>query len=513
MEAVAFLNPKKILLAFDADKNKEVSTSTNPDARPFAVAKTLSSLYLALREKGHNVVIEDWNAEDGKGIDDVLAAGFSDRIREMSGEEAKSFVVAALQDEMPLNWIYIIGTKRFIELENMQELDKEQFSDKYAAEIKGSPHTKVLKHPGFPKVDSPIYEPGEKPIMEKGDLKFFNFWRPSELEPEEGDVSPFLKHCEYILPDDHERSIMLDFLAYNIQKPGKKIHWALLLQGVQGTGKSYFGSVMRLCLGEDNVSNPSNEAIHEAFTGWQKRCQLVVIEELMAKGRLELMNKLKPMITQPISIIREMYRPPYEQPNRFNLLLFTNHEDAIIIDETDRRYCVLYSKAEPKDGDYYTRLWDWTGEHAGRILHFLQKRDLAAFRPHAHAPMTEGKEQLIIESRPALQQWMRDCIETETWPFNGDVIASNHLMECLPKHLQGSHPNAINKALKQAGAVALKQVKLPTGYARLLAVRRHKTWLSVLELDKADQKLIFEYEKNNTSANASMNPMRDSSPM
>ena len=494
-DAVAKLKPGKILLAFDADKGKEVSSSTSPDAKPFAVAKALASLFTGLKEKGFDVAIEDWDESAGKGIDDVLAAGLSDHVREMSNDQATEFVANALRDEMPLNWIFIIGTKRFVDFDSLHELDKEQFSDKYAADYKtGKAHEKVLRHPGFPKVDLPIYEPGDAPVIEKGKMRYFNLWRPCPLEAQEGSLAPFHEHCEYMLPDESERNILYDFMAYNIQFPGKKIHWALLLQGVQGTGKSYFASVMRHCLGNKNVASPSNEAIHEPFTGWQKACQLVVIEELMARGRLELMNKLKPMITQDIAVIREMYRPPYEQPNRFNLLLFTNHEDAIIIDETDRRYCVLYSKAQPKEPAYYGNLWNWTKDNAGRILYWLQRRDLSEFKPYAHAPMTAGKEQLISDSMPPLLQWIKDGIETRTWPFRCDLVASNHLIENLPKHLKGSHPNAVSRELKKAGALPLKQVRLTDGtFARLLTVRRHEIWQSA---DKDNNKIITEYENN-----------------
>jgi hypothetical protein len=64
------------------------------------------------------------------------------------------------------------------------------------------------------------------------------------------------------------------------------------------------------------------------------------VEEMMAKARQEIMNKLKPMITEPWCTIREMYRPAYEQPNRFNFLFFSNHNNALLLDNSDRRYCI-----------------------------------------------------------------------------------------------------------------------------------------------------------------------------
>lgn len=509
IEAIDDLGPKQILLAFDSDKDKEYSTSTNVQAQPFAVAKALANLYLALKEKGYNTIIESWDEGVGKGIDDVLAAGFSDKIKQMSQDEVEDFVKNALVEDMPLDWIYVIGTKRFIHLSTMQELDKEQFSDKFAPDFKKARAAdKVMRHPGFPRADAPTYWPGKPTLIEQQSLKYLNLWRPSGVGPEEGNMDIFNAHCTYMLPDERERNIFLDFIAFCLQKPGEKIAWALLLQGKQGTGKSYFGTVMRLLLGEHNVSSPSNESIHEPYTGWQKSCQLVVIEELMARGRLELMNKLKPMITQPIAVIREMYKPPYEQPNRFNLLMFTNHEDAIIIDETDRRYGVLFSPAEPKPAEYYTALWDWTFKNAGCILRELLARDISSFNPNAHAPDTKAKQQLIADSLPPLGSWLSERIETESWPFLSDIITIQHLIECLPTNLKNTPHIAVSKALKKLGARPLKQVRLTSGsYARLISVRRHEMWTSA-----DDTALVETYEKWLQTSDPGGNPLADSKP-
>lgn len=509
IEAIEELKPEKVLLAFDSDKNKEFSTSTGKsekDTDPYQVAKALSHLYLALIDKGIPVAIEDWKEEYGKGIDDVLAQGHSDKVEELSNEDAEAFVKKSLAKDMPLGWIYIIGTKRFINVENNQELDKEQFTDKHAEKVK-SAADKVMSLPGFPKADLPIYEPGKDIIIQKDGMRLFNTWKKGTLVAEEGDIQMFLEHAEYILPDERERDILFNVMAHIIQKPGKKIHWAILLQSVAGAGKSYFGDVMRLCLGKSNVSTPSNEAIHESYTGWQKSCQLVIIEELMARGRMELMNKLKPMITQPIANIREMYKPAYEQPNRFNMMMFTNYEDAIVIDENDRRYCVLFSIAIPKLPEYYKELFKWTEANAGKILNWLAKRDISQFEAMGHAPMTSSKEQLITESMPPLHKWLKDSIENEVWPLACDLATTVHLAEHTPKHLRGVTPTQIGKVLRKLGVRELKQVKLTVGgHVRLLSLRRHEMYKSA-----SDEKLVRCYEDDGLNGQPGGDPLHDKS--
>lgn len=533
LEAITTLRPERVLIAMDSDKGRAAAPAGygrggeedaeglnlgDGGADQFIVGKAVGSLYLSIKEEMttlglKEVAIEDWPEEAGKGIDDVLVNGNEDQIRVLSGDDADAFAQAMLASEMPQGWVYIVGVKRFYNIETLVELDKEQYADRFCHIEKGNPAMNALRNPAMKKVDLPIYLPGREMFLETGDAlarrKVFNTWRPGDLEPREGDVTPFLKHCEYILPNPEERDVFLDWLAFNIQFPGKKILWAILLQGLPGTGKSYFGTLMRWILGERNVSCPTNEIIHEIYTAWQKSCSLVVIEEIMARGRLELMNKFKPMITQDTTMVREMQKPAFEQPNVFNLLMFTNHEDAIIVDATDRRYCVLFSPAKPIEHEYYADLWDWTKEHRAEIFHFFKSRDLSGFKHLDHAPMTAGKRVLISESMPPLQAWIEDCISGEIWPFMGDLVSVNHLMSCLPTAIRYVTPQSLGRALKAAGARQIGQIRMKAGNnAKVWSLRRHEVW------ESAEEKTVAaEYERWSMLAEPGGNPLADARPV
>jgi hypothetical protein len=508
LDSVKILKPERVLLAFDADKNKRTSTSTGADTEPFAVAKALSQLYLALKELKIDVVIEDWPEEHGKGLDDVLSAGF-DQIRILTENEAKEFVEDALKNTMPTDWLYVISARKFINLTSMQKLDKEGFNDKFAPNFKkGSPSDAVLRNPAFPRVDDQLFEPRKPVIIEENHQRFLNLWRPSDVQPEAGTPEVFLRHCEYLIPNEEERNILYDFLAHNIQHEGDKIRWAIILQTIDGTGKSYFGKLMKKLLGKWNVSTPTNNEIHQDFNSWQKACSFVVVEEIMSKGKLDLMNSLKTVISEPDARIREMHRDFYSTENKFNMLMFTNHRDAIIVDENDRRYCAIYTDAIPKETSYFKTLWDDTEQNAGKILNFLQQRDLSKFEPKAHAPMTAGKKELIRNSRSALVSWMEECIETQTWPFHSDLVSTLHLLECLPHHLKLTSINALGNALTKLKFDKPRIVRLSNGSkARVWAIRKKEIYNCATEKFIAD-----EYEKGLKEKIPGANPLLEAKP-
>lgn len=71
------------------------------------------------------------------------------------------------------------------------------------------------------------------------------------MTPAAGDVTPFLKQVEYLFPGERpegadadeiyisqDGNILLDYLPIRYDTR-RKVHWAVLVVGEQGTGKSY----------------------------------------------------------------------------------------------------------------------------------------------------------------------------------------------------------------------------------------------------------------------------------
>ena len=80
-------------------------------------------------------------------------------------------------------------------------------------------------------------------------------------------IDLFLAHINNVLTCEREQRILIDWLAYVVQNAGKRINWAILLQGAQGTGKSYFAKVLEWVLGT-NAKSLDPSALGERFTGW-----------------------------------------------------------------------------------------------------------------------------------------------------------------------------------------------------------------------------------------------------
>src|SRR3546814_10665512 len=124
------------------------------------------------------------------------------------------------------------------------------------------------------------------------------------------------------------------------------------------------------------ISDWSSDMCSSDLTSWQEDRQLAVVEEIMARGRIELVNELKTVITGDVLRIRRMRTDTYEVPNGLNLLCFTNHENAVPIEQEYRRWLTLFSPAKAGEPPYYGRLFDLmkSADFAAAVKWMLQNR-------------------------------------------------------------------------------------------------------------------------------------------
>lgn len=408
------LHPRKVRIAFDMDtyrKNSILYQGTNAFSMLLQTYQTMKRLY-----PQSTLVLERWSEEYGKGIDDVILGGHADKIEQVDAavleEEIKKRAGLSNCD----GWVYVAQSQSFFRVDNStMYFDKSQFSDSF---LSGKVTTKkIIDERIVPVFHIAEYNPTKPSTYVENGLEVFNLYRgmPKIIR---NTTYPqlFVDHINLVTPEYQE--IVLDFLAYQVQNVGKKMKWALVIQGTEGIGKSFIGAVMKKLLGENNVGTPSNENMREQFNLWARACALCIVEEFMTFGRQELMNKLKPMITDNQIMIRTMRVDSFPVPNRFNIMGFTNYRNALKLDKYDRRYCVIHSDMKPQGKVYYEKLFAMLNDdvQVGGLLNFLMERDLSKFAPHAHAPMTDAKIQAIEASYTQEEGTVRDFIEDETMP-------------------------------------------------------------------------------------------------
>lgn len=319
------------------------------------------------------------------------------------------------------DWVYVEKTCEFANTKLNYAIKREAFNAKFdrmaeclMAEMSAS--QMALTNFQIDTVVDAMYWPGADSIFQHQGLDMLNAYHSDGVDvcddiDEDGQnvIDLFLKHIEFTLRDKREQRLLIDWLAYVYQNPGRRINWALLLQGTQGTGKSYFVNVLQLLMG-GNVRNLDPTAIAGRFTSWAHGALVVAVEEIRISGtnKYEVLDRMKPFITNDTVQIEEKGRDHRTVPNFTNYLMLTNHKDAIPLTSGDRRYCVLFSRiqsekqlfdwfgSEELAAAYFSNLFDETRRRADAIAHYLLNHQVSeSFNPVGRAPETNARKQMM----------------------------------------------------------------------------------------------------------------------
>lgn len=283
----------------------------------------------------------------------------------------------------------------------------------------------------IPTAADTMYWPGQESIFEHNGLKFVNAYisdgvPPAETICDEGQraIDLMLYHIGMLIDDEREVGIVLDWLTYVYQNPGKRINWSIMLQGAQGIGKSYIGVVMGRLLGR-NVRQLDPSAIVNQFTGWAHGSTLTIIEEMRISGsnKFAIVDRMKQYITNETIQIEEKGRDHRTVMNFTNYLIFTNHKDAIPVNDGDRRYCVIYSDIQSEVAldaklggkenveKHFDQLFSDVRTHAASLAAYFESREVGAdFNPNGRAPSTRALATIKRLSKSADSDLLDDAI-------------------------------------------------------------------------------------------------------
>lgn len=318
-------------------------------------------------------------------------------------------------------------------------------------------------------------------IIEEEGLKLLNAYIPTNIKMVEGDPTRFIEHVKKLLPDERDREIIMSYAAACVQFQGTKFQWAPLLQGVEGNGKTLIASCIAHAVGERNTHIPAADKLGGQFNAWIERKLFIIVEELLVGQKIEVMNSLKPLITNPRIEIEGKHANQITGDNRANFWCCTNYKNAIIKTKRDRRYSIFYTPQQEvedlaawgMDGDYFPDLYDWLKKEGGYeiVAHYLMTYPIPdAFNPATkchRAPDTTSTEEAIKESRGAIESVIIEAIEEGAPGFQGGWISSTALSRLLDTKRMGNRltPRGYPSMLRSLGFIphpALPGGRAPT---------------------------------------------------
>lgn len=326
-------------------------------------------------------------------------------------------------------------------------------------------------------------QPTEVFFVDRG-RKYVNTYSPTYPELDHKHASKagevFWDHLCHLITEEDYRRTLVDFMAFMVQSPGRKIRWAVLIQSVEGGGKTFLAETMKAVLGSEHVKTISGQAIKSGYNEWSFGHQLVVLEEVRVAGtnRHEIMNALKPLVTNDDISVNEKFRNQRQVRNISNYMLFSNHHDALALTPGDRRYFVVKSPLQTKSQvlelgeNYFPRLYAMLRDYPGAMRAYLDEWEISpTFSPDGHAPRTRYVQDLINDSAADVTAAVRRLLLEGDYPLiQYDIVSAKSLFDAMTVE------EGISRVTVQHLSQVLREEGLHQIGRHMIGTERHYLW-------------------------------------
>lgn len=296
---------------------------------------------------------------------------------------------------------------------------------------------------------------------------------------------------------------VLYWMAHNVQRPGRKIRWSPIFKGVQGDGKSIIGVFLRAAMGWRNVSITGNSTLtaNGGFNDWAVTAAVNVIEEIMLVGKVRhtIYNAMKEFIGNDVANINPKGDKTYMVKNITNHLATTNHNDALPLEQTDRRWLVIFTPWGSLDGmaafcgvtraELHARFKtiDYAMKHCGTELRawLLSVTIGPEFDADGNAIWTPEKGRMMASSRDDLETIAAGVIMEGGYGVSDTVLSSSCLTTLLKTRamLDGFEvpkTTAVNHLLTRLGFSQLDNTLKWEG-------KNHRVWIKNGNSENSDE--------------------------
>lgn len=205
---------------------------------------------------------------------------------------------------------------------------------------------------------------------------------------------------------------VLRWLAYPIRNPGAKMQTALVVHGPQGSGKNMFFEAVAKIYGVHGTVLTQG-ALEDRFNAdWCQGKLFVIADEVVARSDVfHLKNQLKSLITGETVRVNPKNMPAHTERNHMNIVFLSNDSMPVILEEGDRRHCVIWTPPKLEAGFYESVGAEIAAGGIAALHHHLLQVDLTGFCPWTKPPVTHAKTELIEQGRDSTEQFIQEWQE------------------------------------------------------------------------------------------------------
>ena len=256
---------------------------------------------------------------------------------------------------------------------------------------------------------------------------------------DERHVEKFVDFIDYLIPEEDENEMFLDWLAAKAQDMGFRGPALLMIAKRQGTGRTTLTDMLRKLFGAHNVETVPFKSIvgDNDYNEWLESPIVVSNETLGTSGvgKFDVAEKLKEIIDHrpQMTRINPKYGKQHMAMVHTSFIFMSNHENALALSEHDRRFYVISNPFIPASPEFFTRLNAWLdagdGAWAKHIGRWLLKRDVNMQRLLAPAEMTTAKAHMASATLTPMDAAVSEIMKASP----SEYIGLHQIKDCLER--------------------------------------------------------------------------------
>lgn len=266
-----------------------------------------------------------------------------------------------------------------------------------------------LKHPSRRQYQRVVFDPLDR------HSKNYNLWRGFQYaadEPKSCDL--FLKHLKDNLCWGSQVYFdwLIGWMAFAVQHPDTPPGSAIVLQGDEGTGKSFFAKQFGALFGKHFKQVTDTKHLTGSFNAHLRDCVLLFADEAFYAGDKSQDGRLKTLITEERMQIERKGFDVEQVRNNIHLIMASNDQWVVPAGKNSRRYFVLrVSNSQANNGTYFKKIQDEMDDGGyAALLRMLLEYDLTNWKRHT-VPVTPALRDQQRRSLDPLSAWWLSRIE------------------------------------------------------------------------------------------------------
>jgi len=288
--------------------------------------------------------------------------------------------------------------------------------------------------------------------------KYYNLFKGFAVKPVEGDCDLYWDHVfENICDGNNETyDYVRKWMAHAIQYPATLPETALVLKGLQGTGKGVFVNCFGKLFGQHYTSVYRLDQITGRFNSHLKNILLLHANEAICQGDKVSEGVLKGIITDPTIPVEYKGKDIIDVPNYKRLIVATNEDWAVPMGMDDRRFLVMDVASDHKeDKKYFGAIYEQMSRGGLEALMYdLENENLDEFEVSTLPYSPEAFEQKMYNASSIVQWWhemLKDGHSVEDDGEKSDGWKSDPVKEVLYSNFENwckrNHMNSLKLAV------------------------------------------------------------------